>query len=150
MKLASALSERSDIQRRLAELNGRLENNAKVQEGESPAEQPEALLAEMDTLLTRLEDLIYHINLTNSQVNIDGVSLTEMLAKRDCMKMRIGMLRGFLNCASSKVDRYSRTEIAIHSTVDVAELQKQVDGLSKELRELDERIQELNWTTELL
>ena len=31
-----------------------------------------------------------------------------------------------------------------------AELQKQVDGYSKELREVDEKIQELNWTTELL
>ncbi len=35
MKLAVALSERADIQRRLSELNDRLANNAKVQEGDS-------------------------------------------------------------------------------------------------------------------
>ena len=32
----------------------------------------------------------------------------------------------------------------------LAELQKQVDRLSKELRETDETIQGLNWTTELI
>ncbi|MBR5980520.1 MAG: hypothetical protein IK035_00805, partial [Firmicutes bacterium] len=57
--------------------------------------------------------------------------------------------RTFLDNASSTVDRYSRSEIVIQSTVSVAKLQKQVDALSKELRELDEKIQELNWTTEL-
>ncbi len=150
MKLASALSERADIQRRLSELSERLANNAKVQEGDTPAEDPQELLAEMDGLIDRLETLIYRINMTNSKVETDGVSMTMMIARRDGLKKRIAMLRGFLDCASSKVERYSRAEIAVHSTVDVKELQKQVDGFSRELRELDEKIQELNWTTELL
>ncbi len=150
MKLASALSERSDIQRRLSELSERLANNAKVQEGDTPAEDPQALLAEMDALIYRLETLIYRINMTNSKVESDGESMTLLLARRDCLKKRIAMLRGFLDCASSKVERYSRTEIAVRSTVDVAELQKQADRASRELRGLDEKIQELNWTTELM
>ena len=41
-------------------------------------------------------------------------------------------------------------EIRIRSTVDVRSMQKEVDRMSKELRELDEKIQETNWTTELL
>lgn len=150
MKLASALSERSDIQRRLSELSERLANNAKVQEGDTPAEDPQALLAEMDALIDRLETLIYRINMTNSMVRSDGESMTLLLARRDCLKKRIAMLRGFLDCASSKVERYSRTEIAVRSTVDVAELQKQADRASRELRGLDEKIQELNWTIELM
>lgn len=44
----------------------------------------------------------------------------------------------------------THTEIKIHSTVAVGDIQKQLDLLSKQLRTLDERIQELNWTTELL
>ena len=43
-----------------------------------------------------------------------------------------------------------RTEIKIVSTVPVTEIQKTVDGLAKELRNVDEKIQELNWTTELV
>ena len=150
MKLASALSERSDIQRRLSELSDRLSNNAKVQEGDTPSEDPQALLAEMDSMISRLEELIFRINMTNSKCSIDGVTMTQMLARRDCMQKRLAMLRGFLDCASSRVERYSRSEIAIHSTVDVAALQKQVDSLAAELRRTDEKIQELNWTTELL
>ena len=95
------------------------------------------------------EKLVAAINLTNSRTVSDGVSMTEMLAKRDALKQKLSILRTFLDNASSTVDRYSRSEIVIQSTVSVAKLQKQVDALSKELRELDEKIQELNWTVEL-
>ena len=149
MKLATALSERADLQRRLSELQTRLNNNAKVQEGESPAEAPKALLAELDAILTRLEELITKINLTNSLTVAEGETLTAKLARRDCLSKRVSMMRSFLDCASARVDRYSKTEIKVSSTVDVARLQKQVDEQSKALRELDEEIQALNWTTEL-
>lgn len=150
MKLATALSERADIQRRLSQLGTRLENNAKVQEGETPAEEPAALLAEMDSLLTRLEELIARINLTNSRTSEKGITMTEMLAKRDTLSKRIQLMRSFLDAASAKVDRFTRSELRIVSTVDVAAYQKSVDDCSKELRELDEKIQALNWTTELM
>ena len=150
MKLATALSERSDIQKRLSELQERLNNNAKVQDGETTAEDPKELLKELDSLTEQLETLIYKINLTNSKTMIDGTELTLLLAKRDVLKQKIVMLRNFLNTASAKVDRYSRTEIKILSSVDVTKLQKQMDVLSKEYRTIDEKIQGANWTTELL
>jgi predicted ATP-grasp superfamily ATP-dependent carboligase len=66
------------------------------------------------------------------------------------LKGKLSILRGFLNSASALVRRHSVSEIKIKSTVDVRKLQKQVDSLSKDLRELEETIQEKNWTTELL
>ena len=150
MKLATALSERADLQRRLSELQTRLNNNAKVQEGETPAENPKTLLAELDGILTRLEELMTKINLTNSRTEAEGETLTALLARRDCLSKRLSVMRSFLDHASSRVDRYSKTEIKINSTVDVARLQKQVDAQSKALRELDEQIQSLNWITELM
>ncbi len=150
MKLAAALSERADIQRRISELNGRLRNNAKVQLGEQPSEQPQALLAELDGLMERLEELIARINLTNSAVKCGEKTITELIAHRDCLKHRLSIMRSFLDEASCRIDRYSRTEILIQSTVDVSALQKDVDDLSKELRQTDEKLQELNWTTELM
>ena len=48
MKLAEALQERADLNRRIQQLQQRLENNAMVQEGERPAEDPAELLAELD------------------------------------------------------------------------------------------------------
>ena len=150
MKLANALSERADVQKRLQQLAVRMNNNAKVQEGQKPAEDPAALLKELDALCARMEKLVAAINLTNSRTVADGVTLTELLSRRDVLKQRMSILRSFLDTASSKIDRYSRSEIVIESTVSVAKLQKQVDALSKELRELDEKIQELNWTTDLI
>ena len=151
MKLATALAERADTQARLSELRGRLNNNARVQEGEDPAEDPQALLAELEALTAKLEDLITRINLTNAATQTaDGTTLTALLARRDALKERLGIMRGFLDAASTLAMRGMRTEIKIKSTVNVSELQKQVDAMSKELRELDEQIQELNWLTELV
>ncbi len=150
MKLANALSERADVQKRLAQLAVRMNNNAKVQEGQKPAEDPAALMKELDALCGRMEKLVSAINLTNSRTLADGVTLTELLSRRDALKLRLSVMRNFLDTASNTVDRYSRSEIVIQSTVPVAKLQKQVDALSKELRELDEKIQELNWTTDLI
>ena len=150
MKLASALSERGDLQVRLRELETRLVNNAKTQEGEPPAERPEDLLAELDRMTARLEHLVARINLTNASTVSGGVTITEMIAKKDVLRMKTTTLRRFLDEASNKTDRYSKSEILVVSTVDVPTVQKHLDELSRELRLLDERIQELNWTTELI
>lgn len=150
MKLATALAERSDIQNRINTISVRLDNNAKVQEGDVPAEDPKALMEELDRLIVRLEDLVARINLTNSGTVYEGKTITELLAHRDCLKKNVRVLRDFLNTASDRVTRMTRTEIKIVSTVPVTEIQKTVDGLAKELRTVDEKIQELNWTTELV
>lgn len=150
MKLATALSERADLQRRISELGGRLNNNAKVQDGEKPSEDPMELLTELNKDFTRLEELIARINHTNNETKSGDVTLTDLIAKRDCLKQKIGIMRSFLDKASEKVSRYSKTEIRILSTVSVSDLQKEVDKLSKELRETDETIQGLNWTTDLI
>lgn len=150
MKLALALSERADLQKRIAELSVRLSNNAKVQEGETPSEDPKELLKELDQDFVRLEELIARINKTNHETKAGDLTLTDLLARRDCLKQRISILRDFLNRSSDKVSRYSKTEIKILSTVPVAKIQKDVDALAKELRETEEAIQSLNWTTELL
>lgn len=150
MKLATALSERSDIQKRLGSLSNRLRNNARVQEGESPAEDPKVLLEELDSCTNRLEELVTRINLTNAQTIVDGETLTAKLSRRDALQQKINTMRSFLDEAGNLAGRATRTEIKIMSTVPVAELQKTVDAMSKELRLLDERIQESNWTTELV
>ena len=44
MKLAEALNLRADLQKRIANLRERLIKNAKVQEGDTPSEEPNMLL----------------------------------------------------------------------------------------------------------
>ena len=151
MKLANALSQRSELQTRIRQLEVRLNNNAQVQEGEQPAEDHVELLKELEADYARLEELVSAINRTNNSTRLeDGATLSDLLAKRDCLKGKLSALRGFLDNASALIRRHSVSEIKVKSTVNVRELQKQVDGLSKDLRQLEETIQEKNWTTELL
>ena len=150
MKLAEALQMRADLQRRISQLSSRLHNNARVQEGEQTPEDPEQLLGELEDCFDELETLMARINLTNSATVWKGKTMTELLARRDCLSKRLSTMRSFLDTASAKTDRYSQKEIKVLSTVKVSDLQKQVDGISKELREVDETIQSLNWTTDLL
>lgn len=150
MKIAEALIERADIQKRLEQLNVRLSNNALVQEGESTAENPNDLLAELDGLIKRLCELVAQINLTNSQTVIDGLTITEMLSLRDCLAKKNEIMRNFLLHASQKCMRNRGSEIIMKSSVSVSELQKSVDLMSKQIREIDTKIQAANWTTELI
>lgn len=150
MKLAEALKLRADLNTRLSRLKVRLVANSKVQEGDSPSEDPGELLAELDEVTGQLEELIWRINTTNSRtVDAEGRTLTQLIARRDVLMLKEGALRDLLNSASNRIDRYSRNEIAIHSTVDVRELRLRADALSAEIRRTDNTIQELNWTTEL-
>ena len=55
MKLANALTERAELQTKVRQLENRLMNNAQVQEGERPAEDPAALLAELKRPMPRLK-----------------------------------------------------------------------------------------------
>ena len=66
------------------------------------------------------------------------------------LKEKVSVYRDLVSAASQTARRAMRTEIRILSAVNVRELQKKTDALSKELRETDARIQELNWTSELL
>ena len=57
MKLATALSRRKELQTHIHELEDRLMNNAQVQEGEEPAEDPRELLGELAADHQELERL---------------------------------------------------------------------------------------------
>ena len=138
MKLAEALQERADLNRRVEQLRARLSNNVVMQEGVKPVEPPDALLNEMDALLNRLAAIV------------DGAPLSDALARRDVLKMRISILRNVVDQASRLAQRSRGDEIRQLPAVDVRALQRQVDDLSRDFRLLDNRIQAANWATELI
>ena len=150
MKLAEALQERADLLRRIEQLRTRLDNNVLVQEGETPAENPDELLEELERCIARSEELMTRINLTNAAVTVEGESLTALLARRDCLKMKLSLWHDAVNTASQTARRATRSEIHILSAIDVPALQKRVDGASKLLRETDNLIQAANWLNDLI
>src|SRR5579864_6558129 len=105
MKLAQALAERSDCQKRLEEIRDRLSSSARVQEGEQPAENPGELLAETDRIFGRLLDLISVINRTNSRTAFDEKrTISDAIAERDILGKRRDFLSGVAGSASSRWD----------------------------------------------
>lgn len=151
MKLAEALTLRADLQKRIAQLKERLLINAKVQEGDSPAEDPEILLDELDKNTIELEVLIKQINKTNSNTYIESKeSIADLIAKKDVLALKLSILREFVKESGSKIDRYSNKEIKILSTINISEKQKEIDKMSKEYRIIDTKLQGLNWTTDIL
>jgi Family of unknown function (DUF6847) len=150
MKLAEALILRADCQKRIAQLKSRLLNNAKIQEGDEPAETPQDLIAELDRVSAELLDLIKRINRTNSATVFAGGTISDALAERDVLAQQRTVFAELAQTASISQGRFTRSEVKYVSTINVAETQKRADELAKIYRELDARIQELNWKTELV
>ena len=151
MKLAEALAERSDCQKRIEEIRSRLDRSARIQEGELPAEDPDELLAEADRIHARLLELISAINRTNSRTAFDNQrTISDVIAERDVMGKRREFLSQVAGAGNSRWDRYSKSELRYIVTLPVAKLRTEADQIARRYRELDLRIQELNWNTELI
>ena len=151
MKLAEALAERSDCQIRIEEMKKRLIRSARVQEGDQPAEDTTELLAETERTFARMLELVSAINRINSKTEFDNErSISDAIAERDVVGKRRDFLAGIAEAASTRQDRYSKSEVRFVATVSVGKLQTEVDQLARRYRELDTRLQELNWKTELI
>ncbi|WP_456279096.1 DIP1984 family protein [Bacillus sp. AK128] len=151
MKLAEALILRSDYQKRIEQLKNRLTQNIRVQEGDLPNEEPKLLMKELTELLEKLNHLIKSINRTNLHTSYDEKqSLADALTSRDLLGQERKIYSDLLGQATMRHDRYSRSEIKYVTTINVQETQKYVDELAQRYRNLDVKLQELNWKTDLL
>ena len=149
MKLAEALSIRADLQRRISQLKSRLKDSSKIQEGDTPAEDVNDLYKELGDCLTQLEELTYRINHTNMQTVSEGETLTRIIARKDMLTLRISVMRDVLSHVIEN-DRYGRNEIKYIRTIDVPAFRQEMDAYAKQLRELDLKLQSLNWTVDLI
>ena len=137
MKLAKALILRAYCQKRLHKIKERLIRSAKVQEGEEPPEQPQELIEELNNLINQLSDLIQKINRTNSSTVLDNnLSISDALAQRDSIQLKRSIYDLVIQTAATRQDRYGRSEIKYLSTVNIAELQTQIDNSIQKFRKL--------------
>jgi hypothetical protein len=153
MKLAEGLALRVDAARRAERLRARIAASARYQEGEEPAEDAAALLAEAGEVLGELESLIRRINRTNSATAVEGGTLTDALARRDILRLRHSVVTSAADAASGdgqRAFRQLRSELKMIPALPIAELRSQADGLAQQLREVDTLIQRTNWEADLL
>jgi hypothetical protein len=152
MSVGEALNRRADLQKRIAQLQSRLDASVLTQEGDEPPESAQELLAEVDLLCDELQRLIAQINRTNASARLStGETVTEGLAQRDVLTLRQDVLRTVVRAATnSSLSRYSRSEIRMVRQVRVSDIQRTIDALARQRRELETRLQEHNWTTRLM
>lgn len=151
MKLAEALSIRSQLTNKVIQLRSRLNDCVKIQEGDEVAETPQQVVEELDTTLTELRRIIYAINMTNTlTIDEDGRNITYLIAERDTLKQRVSMLSSAVDTLTQKESRYNRSEIRYIRTVDVTEFRKIYNESAANLRKLDLHIQGLGFTTDLI
>ena len=150
MKLAEALSRRAQLIEKASQLKVRLKDCIKIQEGDDPAELPGDVIAELDRILAELQALIYRINITNTLTQTDGRTLTDLLAERDTLSLRVKILGEAVARLTEREDRYNRNEIKYVRVVDVKEFRRVYDRSAAMLRELDLKIQAAGWVTELI
>ena len=155
MKLAEALLLRADRNRTLEQLKQRIAVSARYQEGENPPEDARDLVGAASAVRDELEVLIRNINRTNSgTVMTDGRTVTDALAERDVLRLRYSMLKASADAASGALQhagfiRTTRSELKYLRALDVRDLRQQASDVARRARELDARVQQVNWTTEL-
>lgn len=148
MKLAEALLWRSDLLKKVEHLQDRIRPVLIITEGKTPQEDPAELIAKLRDTILKFEEIVVRINKTNNNTQIEGEgTLMVALARRDALKMLSEKLRNIrqsaqLNNQSSNND--------LKATVDVKKLQVEIDQTGRAFREVDSKIQEVNWLTELL
>ncbi|MCL2320830.1 MAG: DIP1984 family protein [Oscillospiraceae bacterium] len=149
MKLAEALLLRSEYQKKIESLKQRILVNVKVQENEEPFENPKDLLNEIFKIEEQLCDLVKKINHNNFKIKLpSGESLADAIANRNMILKKISMLKSIPERVNEKDYRLTHTEVKMHVTLNISEIQKQIDSLSKSYRELDTQIQGVNWTSD--
>lgn len=150
MKLAEALLFRSEYQQKIDSLLQRIMTNLKVQENEKPHEDPNVLLVEAMRLNDELCLLIKKINRKNNGVKLaNGQTISEALADRDMLMKKRQMLSTIATSAGQRDFRLTHTEVKIHSTIDIGKIQKEIDTLSQQFRQIDTQIQGQNWIVDL-
>ena len=151
MKLAEALLVRSDMQKKLAQLKGRIRSNVKVQEGDTPSEDPNELMIDASQIISELSNLIERIHRTNAIAKTDkGQSMLTLLVERDTLELRHKLLLDAIEATQTEADRYSPREIKWNIIVSVASLQKQADDIAMKLRKINIVIQANNWQIDLI
>lgn len=149
MKLAEALLEIKTLKEHIAFLNDYLCQNVIYQDGSSPTDSISDLLLDLKTSLRRQEKLVAMVNLRNCITRVDNCSLTEMMAHKDALLKEIAIKQNMLKSASQPLVNIAGSAIKMHTNLDGKKLRKDIDDLAKELRELNNKLQSTNWSTEL-
>ncbi|WP_318640502.1 DIP1984 family protein [Flavobacterium ardleyense] len=147
MKLAEGLLLRADLIKKIEHLQNRIMPVLIVSDDRLPQEDPDKLLAQLRKTIQDLEILIIRINKTNNVTIVEGEGLLmEALAKRDSLKLVSEKLRNIRRSAQI----FNTGDSNLKTTINIEKLQIEIDQAGRAFREIDSKVQEINWLTFLV
>lgn len=147
MKLAEGLLLRADLMKKIEHLQNRIMPVLIVSDDRVPQEDPDKLLAQLRKTIQDLEILIIRINKTNNVTVVEGEGLLmEALAKRDSLKLVSEKLRNIRRSAQI----FNTGDSNLKTTINIEKLQIEIDQAGRAFREIDSKVQEINWLTFLV
>ena len=150
MKLGEALIKRDEYIKKLENLKERAKNNVRVQENDEPDENAHYLIKDYIKTNNELYDITKKINTKNHESILDtGISMAEALSMRDKLLRDMQIYKDILQEVYNKDYRTSKNEIKMTTLVNVKDIQKEIDKLTKAYSEIDIIIQSANWNIEL-
>lgn len=145
-KLAEGLLLRADLIKKIEQFHYRIRPLLIVSDDKLPQEDPAKLLAQLRKAIQDLEAIVVRINKTNNETLVEGEgTLMQALAKRDALKLLSEKLRNVRDSAQVN----NSGDQNLKATISIKDLQIEMDQTGRAFRELDSKIQEINWLTEL-
>jgi len=126
------------------------------QEGVEPDQDVGDLVAQYGAIYNEFHNLIVAINAANNipLTEADGLSISELIVRRDITRGKAKAWKGFLEQASNRqqfMHRLTSAEQTIRyvPAVPIAVLRAESDRYSREAQETDLLIQRLDWLVEV-
>jgi hypothetical protein len=151
IKLAEALLIKAEYEERLESLRTRLRVSARVQDGNFPPEDPETLLADVQTCLDNLASLNKRISITQSQTLLASrQTLADAIIDQEILVKKQSIYQSIVEAGTIPPDAYQSSNMRWLVTVNIAGLNRRIEEIAKEYRLLETEIQKVSWSTKLV
>lgn len=146
MKLQEAFMERNDIKKKIARLSSELQTVIITQEGDEMQFNPKSKLEEIELLQTKLMEL----NIKIDEANVKCTPILHEIRMTDALIAHYTTIRDvLLRWKKRQSLGYGETVIVMQKNFDFDTTSTKLESLELKRRELDRKIQKLNWEIEI-
>ncbi|RCK59128.1 hypothetical protein Cantr_07586 [Candida viswanathii] len=158
MKLAEALKQRKDLANEIGRVVKKMLQSLILQEGKKPLYNVDEKYAEYVARSEQLASLVSSINYTNNVTKIvpgtlsiaEGeTTINEMLIRRLRLEKKLDLVKRIVENGEEQ-DLTSKEQVRFMSFVDVSKYDTKAEELLKQIQELDNKLQSMNWEVDLI
>ena len=152
MLLAEALLRKAVLKKELEALEQRMSESARVPHDEEPVDDYLILLDNYNEKEYELREMSLKILSTNNKtVFTEGETISQAIIRRDSLKRVVSMYNKLLSAATGGGrGLFSSRDIKYKRIVNMDKVRADMNIAAMQYRDLDVKLQQLNWNTELL